>query len=194
MIATKDITGVILAGGKGRRMGGLDKGLVEYQQKPLVVHVIERLEPQVGSLLINANRNADKYQSYGFPVIADQLADYQGPLAGFSAAMIAAKTDYVLTVPCDGPLLPTDLVSRLVKAMDRQNAEISVAHDGQRLQSVYALIKRDLLSSLQACIQTGQRRVDAWYASQAIALSDFSDTPESFLNINFPEDSDEIQN
>jgi molybdenum cofactor guanylyltransferase len=194
MITTKDITGVILAGGKGRRMGGLDKGLVEYQQKPLVVHVIERLEPQVGSLLINANRNADKYQSYGFPVIADQLADYQGPLAGFSAAMIAAKTDYVLTVPCDGPLLPTDLVSRLVKAMDRQNAEISVAHDGQRLQSVYALIKRDLLPSLQTCIQTGQRRVDAWYASQAIALSDFSDTPESFLNINFPEDSDEIQN
>jgi len=194
MLATKDITGVILAGGKGRRMGGLDKGLVEYQQKPLVAHVIERLAPQVNSLLINANRNADKYQRYGFPVIADQLADYQGPLAGFSAAMIAAKTDYVLTVPCDGPLLPADLVSRLVEAMDRQNAKISVAHDGQRLQSVYALIKRDLLPSLQACIQTGQRRVDVWYASQAIALSDFSDTPESFLNINFPEDSDEIQN
>ena len=194
MLATKDITGVILAGGKGRRMGGLDKGLVEYQQKPLVAHVIERLAPQVNSLLINANRNADKYQRYGFPVIADQLADYQGPLAGFSAAMIAAKTDYVLTVPCDGPLLPADLVSRLVEAMDRQNAKISVAHDGQRLQSVYALIKRDLLPSLQSCIQTGQRRVDVWYASQAIALSDFSDTPESFLNINFPEDSDEIQN
>ncbi len=194
MIATKEITGVILAGGKGRRMGGLDKGLVEYQQKPLVAHVIERLEPQVGRLLINANRNADQYQSYGFPVIADQLADYQGPLAGFSAAMMAAKTDYVLTVPCDGPLLPTDLVSRLVKAMDRQKAKISVAHDGQRLQSVYALIKRDLLPSLQACIQTGQRRVDVWYASQAIALSDFSDTPESFSNINFPEDRDEIQN
>jgi len=191
IIAKKDITGVILAGGKGRRMGGVDKGLVEYQQRPLIAHVIERLEPQVGGLLINANRNADKYQEYGFPVIADQLADYQGPLAGFSVAMLAAKTDYVLTVPCDGPLLPHDLVSRMVKNMHEENTDIAVAHDGERLQSVYALIKRDLLPSLQACIQSGHRRVDAWYATQQTTLADFSDTPESFFNVNFPEDRDD---
>ncbi|RUM94703.1 MAG: molybdenum cofactor guanylyltransferase [Thiothrix sp.] len=192
IITGKDITGVILAGGKGRRMGGQDKGLVEYRQRPLIEHVIERLAPQVGHLLINANRNAATYQRYGFPIIADQLADYQGPLAGFSVAMLAAKTDYVLTAPCDGPLLPYDLVSRMVKTMNLEKAEISVAHDDQHLQSVYALIKRDLLPSLEACIQSGQRRVDVWYASQKTALTDFSDTPESFFNVNFPEDRDEI--
>ena len=191
MIATGDITGVILAGGKGRRMGGLDKGLVEYQNKCLIEHVIERLEPQVGNLLINANRNADHYRGYGFPVIADQLADYQGPLAGFSVAMMAAETDYVLTVPCDGPLLPSDLVHRLAKTMAGENADISVVHDGQRLQSVYALIKRNLLPSLQACIQSGHRRVDVWYASQQTSLTDFSDTPEHIFNVNSPEDKDD---
>lgn len=182
------ITGVILAGGKGRRMGGLDKGLLEYQGRPLVSHVIERLKPQLGGLIINANRNAEEYRRFGYPVIADQLADYQGPLAGFAAAMRAAKTDFVLMAPCDGPRLPEDLVSRLRMAIEKQGAGIAVAHDGQRLQSVYALLRRDLLPSLEACIQSGQRRVDAWYASQDIAPADFSDTPESFFNVNLPED------
>jgi molybdenum cofactor guanylyltransferase len=191
MILSTDITGAILAGGKGRRMGGLDKGLVEYSGRPLVVHVIERLKPQVGSLLINANRNADVYQRLGYPVIADQLTGYQGPLAGFAAVLQVAKTAFVLTVPCDGPRLPDDLVRRMVMAIMQENADIAVAHDGERLQSVYALIRRDLLPSLQSYIQSGQRRVDAWYASEQTALADFSDRPESFFNMNYPEDSDD---
>jgi molybdenum cofactor guanylyltransferase len=186
-----DITAIILAGGKGRRMGGLDKGLIEYQGRLLVAHVIERLQPQVGPMLINANRNPEEYQRYGFPVIADSLPDYQGPLAGFIAGLQAANTDVVLVVPCDGPHLPHDLVSRMTKALQRENADISVAHDGKRLQPVYALMSRGVLPSLQACIQSGHRRVDAWYASEKTALADFSDTPESFFNINYPEDNND---
>lgn len=188
LIPCADITGAILAGGKGRRMGGLDKGLVEYAGRPLVAHVIERLRPQLGELLINANRNIDEYRQFGYPVIADQLADYQGPLAGFAAVMQAARTDFVLVAPCDGPHLPADLVSRLVTAITAEDVAIAVAHDGRRLQSVYALMRRDLLPSLQAYIQSGQRRVGAWYASQSIVRADFSDAPESFFNVNYSED------
>jgi len=190
-MARNDITAIILAGGKGRRMGGLDKGLIEYQGRSLVSHVIERLQPQVGSMLINANRNLETYQRYGFPVIEDSLPDYQGPLAGFAAGLQAASTDFVLVVPCDGPHLPHNLVSRMIKALQRESADISVAHDGERLQSVYALMNQGVLPSLQACIQSGHRRVDAWYASEKTALTDFSDTPESFFNVNYPEDNND---
>lgn len=179
-----DITGVILAGGKGRRMGGLDKGLVELDGRPLIAHVIDRLRPQVSALLINANRNTEEYRRFGFLVTEDELEDYQGPLAGFAAALRSADTDYILTVPCDGPFFPENLAKRLLSALKDNKAELAVAHDGERMQPVYALIPRALLPSLTGFLNRGERKIDRWYALHKTALADFSDTPNSFFNIN----------
>lgn len=179
-----DITGVILAGGKGRRMGGLDKGLVEFSGRLLIAHVIDRLRPQVGTLMINANRHTEEYRGFGYPVIEDELEDYQGPLAGFATALRSAKTPYILTVPCDGPILPDDLAARLVNALNDNAAELAVAHDGQRMQPVYALISTALLPSMTEFLNRGERKIDRWYALHKTALADFSDVAESFFNIN----------
>ncbi len=179
-----DITGVILAGGKGRRMGGLDKGLVELDGRPLIAHVIDRLRPQVGALLINANRNTEEYRRFGFLVTEDELEDYQGPLAGFAAALRSADTDYILTVPCDGPFFPENLAKRLLSALKDNKAELAVAHDGERMQPVYALIPRALSPSLTEFLNRGERKIDRWYAIHKTALADFSDAPNSFFNIN----------
>jgi molybdenum cofactor guanylyltransferase len=187
------ITGIILAGGRGRRMGGIDKGLVEFAGRPLIEHVIEVLSPQVGSLMINANRNQDAYAAYGYPVITDKLGDYQGPLAGFSSAMQAASTDYIVTVPCDGPLLSSELVERLTQALQDNDAEIAVAHDGERLQPVYALLPTRLLNNLQEFLDSGDRKIDRWYAWHSMALADCSDIPGMFRNINTPAERDQLQ-
>ncbi|MEJ2454451.1 MAG: molybdenum cofactor guanylyltransferase MobA [Candidatus Thiodiazotropha sp.] len=189
----EQITAVILAGGRGRRMGGVDKGLVEFNGRPLIEHVIEAIAPQVHDLMINANRNLVRYQTFGYPVIADSLNDYQGPLAGFLAAMEMARTPYIVTVPCDGPLLAADLVERLVQARERDSAEIAVAHDGQRMQPVYALIPVSLKQSLQHYLDGGDRKIDLWYAPHRVALADFSDLPATFVNINTEEERDRLQ-
>ena len=141
-IENNQITAVILAGGKGSRLGGQDKGLVSYQNKPLIQHVLDKIEPQVGQIIINANRNQDDYAKFDYPVISDELSDFQGPLAGFLTGMKTCNTDYILTLPCDGPDLPDDLVSRLVNELEDKTAEnnLVVAHDGKRLQPVHALI------------------------------------------------------
>ena len=145
------IIGIILAGGKARRLGGVDKGLVEVGGRPMIEWIIEALVPQVDALLINANRNEDRYRSYGFPVVADGLPDYQGPLAGFAAAMGELPADAaMLTVPCDSPLPPPDLAARLADALSTGDAELAVAHDGERLQPVYALVPVSLRDSLSA--------------------------------------------
>lgn len=188
-----EITAVILAGGRGRRMGGVDKGLVEFNERPLIEHVIEAIAGQVRTLMINANRNLVQYQRFGYPVIADSISDYQGPLAGFLAAMEVAQTPYIVTVPCDGPLLAPDLVERLVAALERESAEIAVAHDGKRIQPVYALIPVALKPSLQRYLQDGDRKIDLWYARHQVALADFSDLPASFMNINTEEERDRLQ-
>jgi len=191
--AKKDITAVILAGGMGRRYGGRDKGHIELDGQPLIEHVLDAIRPQVAAILINANRNQDTYSHYGYPVIADRLVDYQGPLAGFSAGLQAIKTEYMVTLPCDGPLLAADLVDRLCNALQQQPADLAVAHDGERLQPVYALIPVRLQPSLENFLQSGQRKIDRWYAQHAMALADFSDVPESFNNINTPQDHDRLQ-
>jgi molybdenum cofactor guanylyltransferase len=188
-----EITAVVLAGGRGRRMEGQDKGLVAFQGRPLIAHVIEAIEPQVSRLLINANRNIETYAALGYPVVADTLGGFQGPLAGFLAAMQRATTDTIVTVPCDGPQLPQDLVARLVKARDEADAEIAVAHDGKRLQPVYALIPVSLQASLQAYLEAGDRKIDLWYAQHSMAQADFSDIPEMFVNINTQEERDRLQ-
>lgn len=181
------ITGVVLAGGKGRRLGGQDKGWVMLAGRPLIEHVIAGLRPQVDRLLINANRNQERYRALGYPVIDDPIADYAGPLAGFAGAMAAAPGDLILVVPCDAPRVPAGLAERLRTAMQAQGHPIAVAHDGERLQPVHALIDSRLLSDLQAFLAEGGRKIDTWYARHGYAVVDFSDQPEAFGNINDPE-------
>ncbi|MCU7811497.1 MAG: molybdenum cofactor guanylyltransferase [Candidatus Thiodiazotropha sp. (ex Notomyrtea botanica)] len=193
MSRKSDITAVILAGGRGSRMGGLDKGLVELNGKPLIEHVIAAILDQVGTVVINANRNRDQYTSFNYPVIADSMDDYQGPLAGFLAAMEIVTTSYMVTVPCDGPMLSDDLVERLVSALERDQADIAVVHDGERMQPVYALIPIRLRDSLQAYLDGGDRKIDLWYAKHHVALADFSDLPSTFVNVNTPEERDKLQ-
>ena len=178
------ITGVILAGGKGRRLGGQDKGWVTLHGRPLVEHVIAGLAPQVDRVLINANRNQDRYRALGYAVVDDPIADYAGPLAGFAAAMAAAGDDLILTVPCDAPRVPATMAERLYDALAREQAMIAVAHDGERLQPVHALIDSRLLPDLQAFLADGGRKIDTWYARHPFVSVDFSDQRAAFGNIN----------
>ena len=192
-ISARDITAVILAGGRGRRMGGQDKGLIEINGRALVAVLIDRLSQQVSSILINANRNRDRYQAFGYPVVSDQLDDYQGPLAGFACAMDTADTDFILTLPCDGPSLASDYVARFITSQQRSGAAICVADDGERLQPVHALIKVDLLTSLNAFLDSGDRKIDRWYAMHDFVKTDFSDCADMFRNINTPSDQQSMQ-
>ena len=193
MTQVADITGVILAGGKGRRMQGKDKGLIELNGKLLIQHVISAIAPQVGQLVINANRNLQQYANLGYPVVSDSMDDYQGPLAGFLAAMNSIDTPDLVSVPCDGPMLPHDLVQRLVAERERAAADIAVAHDGRRLQPVYALVPTRLRQDLKAFLDSGERKIDLWYAQHNLVQVDFSDSPEAFININTPQDREELQ-
>jgi len=187
-IAAADITAVILAGGQGRRMGGRDKGLLEFNGRPLVEILIEQLERQGLAVLINANRNQQRYRRYGYPVVSDELDDYQGPLAGFAAAMAAVATRFILTLPCDSPLLAEDYAARFMRRQIEAHTAIVVASDGERLQPVHALIEVAQLPGLQAFLAGGERKIDRWYAACGYAEADFSDCAEMFRNINTPED------
>jgi molybdenum cofactor guanylyltransferase len=177
-----------MAGGKARRMGGEDKGLLEVRGKPMIAYVLETLRPQVGQLLINANRNQDRYRELGYRVVTDIRGDYLGPLVGMASAMQASDTEYLLSVPCDSPLLPTRLADALFQALDRQQAEISVAYDGRRMQPVFALLRRSLLPSLLEYLNHGGRKIDTWYTERHTALADCSRFPDAFLNVNTPEE------
>ncbi len=190
-----NITAVILAGGKGRRLDGQDKGLVEIKNKPLIEYVIERIKPQVNTLIINANRNQQRYKNYGFPVISDDLNDFQGPLAGFATAMKTVHTSHILTLPCDAPLLPQDLVSRMLHLLSTQSVpdSIVVAHDGHRLQNIHALIPTSLYQNLHDFLNSDQRKVDDWYQQQTLIIADFSDNPQAFTNINTQKQRQEIE-
>ncbi len=182
------VTGVVLAGGRARRMGGRDKGLIELNGRPMVTYIIEGLRPQVDDLLINANRNLDEYAGLGAGVIPDTLGGYAGPLAGMASALGAARTPLVLVVPCDSPIVPPDLGERLYRSLVEARAELSVAHDGVRLQPVFALLRRELLDSLTGFLASGKRKIDEWYAQHEMALCDLADRPDLFLNINTPQD------
>lgn len=189
----ENITALILAGGKGRRLGGADKGKVKFNGKCLIEHVIAAIKPQVATVIINANRHLDDYSLYGYQVISDNLAGFQGPLAGYASGLQAISTPYMVVVPCDGPWIYKDLVCRLAKTMASQNAEISVAHDGQRMQPVYCLLGRTLLPSLEEFLSQGGRKIDKWYTCHAVALADFSDIPNCFYNVNTRQDITELQ-
>lgn len=187
-MSAAEITGVILAGGQARRMGGTDKGLVELAGRPMIEYVLQSLEPQVHAILINANRNLDRYRRYGHPVIPDRDGDYSGPLAGMCSAMAAAHTPFVVTAPCDSPLLPFDLAARLLAALQDQHTELAVAHDGERLQPVFALLPVALRPSLEQALAAHERKIDRWYARHNVATADFSDRKQAFRNVNTPED------
>ncbi len=186
--APSDITGVILAGGRGRRMGGVDKGLVKLAGRPLIEWVLDALAPQVGALLINANRHREIYAGYGVPVIADADAELNGPLAGMLSALRAARTDWILTVPCDGPLLPPDLASRLIAALASDDASLATVTERERIHPVYALMPVSLEPELSADLAAGTRKVADWVARRGPALADFGDRPQAFSNINSAED------
>lgn len=188
VIDAKDITALVLAGGKSRRMGGRDKGLLPYGAGLLAGHVLDAILPQVGAALISANRNQDAYRQFGFPVLADPIDGFQGPLAGFLAGLEFMRTDYLLTLPCDGPVVVPDLARRLADAVDAAKADIAVAHDGQRLQPVYALLHRRVSPGLRRALDDGERKIDRWYPCNNWVTVDFSDVPEQFSNINTPED------
>ncbi len=194
-IENNQITAVILAGGKGSRLGGQDKGLVSYKNKPLIQHVLDKIEPQVGQIIINANRNQDHYAKFDYPVISDELSDFQGPLAGFLTGMKSCNTEYILTLPCDGPDLPDDLVTRLINEVENKSSDgnIVVAHDGERLQPVHALIPTSLIPSLENFLANGDRKIDLWYAQNSMVTADFSDKPDVFFNINTEEQRSKTQ-
>jgi molybdenum cofactor guanylyltransferase len=183
-----DLTAVILAGGRGHRMNDLDKGLLLLDGRPLVRHVVDAFSRQVPRMLVNANRNAAAYAALGFPVFGDELEGYQGPLAGFLAGLNRVETPDALFLPCDTPFLKPVLVDRLREARDAEQAEIAVAHDGRRLQSVCAIVPVRLAASLRAYLDAGDRKIDLWYARHRVAVVDFPDEAEMFVNVNTPND------
>jgi molybdopterin-guanine dinucleotide biosynthesis protein A len=169
-------------------MGGVDKGLSLLDGEPLVEHIIRRLAPQVGQLIINANQNHDIYAGFGYPVVGDRIEGHAGPLAGLEAGLAACTTPYLLTVPCDSPLLPADLVSRLAACLTAHKASIAVARTGEQLHPVFSLIRSDELPELQAFINAGGRRMEAWLRRLCWAPCPFDDCPEAFANINTPDE------
>jgi molybdenum cofactor guanylyltransferase len=183
-----DITAVILAGGKARRMDGEDKGLITLQGRPMIDYIISAMRPQAGDIIINANRNAEQYGAFGLPVVADMLGDYFGPLVGMATGMHTTDKPYIVTVPCDSPFIPGTLVETLYRALEDQQADISVAHDGARMQPVFALLRCELLPGLLAYLNEGGRKIDTWYDRHRLALADFSGSPDTFMNLNTPED------
>ena len=167
-------------------MGGNDKGLVQLCGKPLVEHALAALSPQVNTVIINANRNRDRYAAYGYPVVADDREGFQGPLAGMLSCLEVVKTEFMVTVPCDAPLLPDDLVARLFRQLSEEQAQLSVAHDSARMQPVFALMPASLASSMRAFLDDGGRKIDRWFAQHKLAVTDFSDKPDCFGNVNNP--------
>ncbi len=186
------ITGLVLAGGMGRRMDSRDKGLVVFRGKPMVAHVIERLAPQVETLVINANRSLGEYVTFGYPVVSDEIGGYAGPLAGLHAGLRACQTPLIVTAPCDSPFLPIDLVARLHAAMQEDIAELAVAKTGDQAHPVFTLCSTTLLPSLTAFLESGGRKIDAWYSAHRVVEVQFDDVA-AFANINTIDELQHLQ-
>jgi molybdenum cofactor guanylyltransferase len=205
MMDPQDITGLILAGGRGSRMGGADKGLQNFNGLPMALHTLMRLQMQVGQVIINANRNLSAYESFAVPVWPDVLSDYAGPLAGFLTGLERCETPYLVTVPCDTPLFPMDLVSRLALALEDARADIAMAsapetdaqgHTRVRTQPVFCLMRADLLESLAAFTQCGGRKIDAWTAQHNTVIVPFNsstDDTRAFFNANTLEELQQLE-
>jgi molybdenum cofactor guanylyltransferase len=182
--APERVTGLVLAGGQGRRMGGVDKGLRLLGGRPMVAWVIERLRPQVDELIVNANQNLEAYGAFGHRVVPDAIGGYAGPLAGLHRGLMEARHPLIATVPCDSPYLPLDLVARLHAALRAERAELAVARTHGQLHPVFCLCRTSVLPALSAFLAAGGRKIDAWYPQLATTEVDFSDEAQAFSNIN----------
>jgi len=182
------VTGLILAGGKGSRMGGVDKGLQAFRGRRLVDHVYERLAPQVGGIVINANQNHDEYRTFGVRVVSDAIGGFAGPLAGLHAGLSISKRPFLASVPCDSPFLPEDLVERLYARLDETGAELAVAKTGDQPHPVFSLMRRGVLDHLADFLKGGGRKIDAWYATLTVVEVTFDDQAAAFSNINTREE------
>ncbi len=187
MVVPEHITGLVLAGGRGSRMGGVDKGLQNHRGVPLALHALLRLQLQVGALMINANRNISAYEAFGAPVWHDPIENFAGPLAGFLAGLEHCETPWMVTVPCDTPDFPEDLVARLAEAAERDDAEIAYAttlEDGrEQSHPVFCLLRHELSESLVAFLHGGGRKIDAWFGQHKAVGVRFPD-PSAFFNAN----------
>ena len=183
-----DVAAVILAGGKGRRVGGEDKGLVQFNGEPLIAHVIDIIAPQVESLVISANRNIEQYESFSYPVTRDRQEGFFGPMAGIDAALSATDKPYLLCVPCDTPLLPVDLLNSLYTALQASDAPMAIATDAQRKHPVINLMKRTVHGDVQDRLESGELKLMKWIEATGYASVDFSEQPHLLSNLNSPED------
>ena len=182
--ADRRITGILLAGGQGSRMGGVDKGLVELAGRPMAAHALERLAPQVDALLINANQNLPAWQAFGHPVFGDDIGGFAGPLAGLHAGLLRAQHPFVVTAPCDSPFLPADLVERLAAALHGADAQLAVAKTFGQPHPVFCLCRCDLADHLGAFLAAGGRKIDRWYGSLKVVEVAFDDEEAAFRNVN----------
>jgi molybdopterin-guanine dinucleotide biosynthesis protein A len=187
-MSAETISGVMLAGGQGRRMGGVDKGLVELHERPMAQWVLERLAPQVDEVLINANQNTERYAEFGYPVFPDEVGGFAGPLAGLHAALSRARHSLVVTAPCDSPFLPVDLVARLHDGLTTNGADLAVAKTFDQAHPVFCLCRREVLPHLTAFLESGGRKIDRWYETLKVVEVNFDDEEAAFRNINTRED------
>lgn len=193
MMSADDMTVVVLAGGRGRRLGNRDKGLLTINGQPLIAQVIAQLAPQHKRFLISANRHLEQYRQFGHPVVADKLPDFPGPLAGIAAALEHCETPLLLCVPCDVPRIPANIGLRLLSALAASGKTAAVAHDGQRLQTLCCLLHRSCLGNLQTYLAAGERKADRWLMGLDAEVVDFSDCADAFANINTAEDVTRLQ-
>ncbi len=188
-----NISGLILAGGQGKRFNGQDKGRIIFNNIPLVEHAIHRLTPQVSHILISANRHLDYYQQLDAHCIKDIFSDYPGPLAGIHAALQNIQTDWLVSIACDSPCFPDDYVIRLSTALCQSDSLIAVAQSNQRLQNVFMLLHKSLFGSLERFLKTGERKAQIWIEQHNPVIVDFKESPDAFYNINTPEDLMQIE-
>ena len=186
-ISKNEISAVILAGGKGSRMGGKDKGLIEFRGLALIAHVVNVVKIRVNQIFISANRSLDEYSKYG-KVIVDDLEDYQGPLAGISKALKVCSSNYLLVLPCDSPMINLTLIDTLIERMESSGSDICVAHDGTIMHATFALMKSNLNESLDKFLDDGGRKMALWYRQQYTERVDVSSHLELLTNLNNPED------
>ena len=186
--AQHSVTGLVLAGGQARRMGGEDKGLIELAHRPLLAWVLDCFVSQVDEVLISANRNHSRYAAFGHRVIADQASGFLGPLAGLAAGLAASRTPWLVMVPCDSPFLPHDLVARFLDVALSHDTPLVCAHDGSRLQPVFSLVHATLLSDLSEYLAAGERKIDQWFEQHSVSIVDFSSNSECFENFNSKEE------
>ncbi len=187
------VTGVVLAGGLARRMGGQDKGLIDYNGRAMIEYALEAIVPVVDEVFINANRNLDRYRVYGQPVISDQTETFDGPLAGVLSALSKSTSDILLVIPCDSPLVKSRHLNKMLDVRAEADADVSVAFDGKRLHPVFLALKKSLAPSLRRFLASGQRKIDVWLEQHHAVRVDYSDTPEIFLNVNTMEELSELE-